>query len=210
MLHLFSMPYFPVQDVLLVHIPKTGGTSVERYLVQDAERQGAVPTHRPGPWFTSRAMKLYVDTYRGPGVSPQHQPLRSLVGTGKVAGLCPEYSPGVTTILAVVRDPYARAMSELIWRQLITPETPPPLVFQQLQACIRENRDAHMTPQWEFVTTPEGALDKRVRIMRTETLTDDMHGAGYTDYQGRPSSRSWGQLLGPEYRADQLGVQEGF
>jgi len=187
------MPYFPFHDVLLVHIPKTGGTSIERHLVQDAEQRGKVPSHQPGPWFDSKAIQLYTDSYRGPGVSPQHQSLTTLLG-----GMCPRYRRETTAIIAVVRNPYARAVSELVWRRFVTSATPPPVVFKRLQECIRENRDAHMTPQWRFITDTDGRINDRVHVMRTETLTDDMHAAGYSDYQGPTGARSWEHLLGPQ------------
>jgi len=184
------MPWFADHNLILVHIPKTGGGSIERYLwglsslrriAENADRSQRCLYSREGAYN---------------GTSLQHQPLRALQDNAVHFGI--DFSSPNLRILTIVRNPYDRAVSELFFRGAIQKDSPMDDVHCALLTWITRNQDSHTTPQWTFVADQHGELDKQVDVLRTESLTVDMHKLGYTDYIGPPTSNSWVHLLGSD------------
>ena len=106
------MPYLKDEQVIFIHIPKTGGTSIERYLTM---------CRAECLWFDrwDRDMSRFLDTHAlqlgdhpKRTYEPQHYPpelLRLLI---------PEFDHCFT--FTFVRNPYTRILSEYFWsRQVI-------------------------------------------------------------------------------------------
>lgn len=137
------MPLFLKHRLVFLHIPKTGGTSVCRTL-RDA---GDAP--------------LYTDeSYTGDGHSPQHSTYRELMKANML--------PADFNVMAVVRNPYDRFVSEYNWRRgagLIDPGMSQGAFAREFFSGGRW--DNHDLAQAEFT---EGV---RIRPLRFETLAEE-------------------------------------
>lgn len=89
-------------------------------------------------------------------------------------------------IITVVRNPYDRVVSELLFRNILTKETikRPEIVFNKIKKFLDkyDNYDNHKIPQYLFIMDERGEMIKNITILRTETLTEDMHRIGYIDF----------------------------
>ncbi len=140
------MPLFLNHRVVFLHIPKTGGTSVCRSLRD----------HGDAPLYSD-------ESYTGPGHSPQHSTYRELVKLNMV--------PQGFRVMAVVRNPYDRFVSEYNWRVgagLVDPGMSQGQFAQDFFAGGRF--DNHDLAQVEFT---EGALVDR--LLRFESMAGEFY-----------------------------------
>ena len=99
------MPVYRTNELLHLHVPKTGGTAIERYFDSVDDMVWGLPSwfgqqQRDGRWYEFQHLTL--------------TELRGFVGD-EFAGF---------ESFAVVRDPYARLVSEFLWRQTIIEHNP--------------------------------------------------------------------------------------
>ena len=168
------MPYFPEVKVLFIHIPKTGGSSIEIYFKKKSKM-----TLFSHPMNTN---KLIPDAkYRN--ASLQHQKLHVIKTHSKVLGV-PIDDPELI-ILASVRNPYDRVLSDLFWYKLINTNDNPTKIHTILNRYLSSSKyDNHNIPQHEFLMNENSMLDtdKRLVIMKTESLKTDMIANGFKDF----------------------------
>ncbi len=164
------MPVFVKGDkrVLFVHVPKTGGSTVERVF-------------RDSGWSTYLRTTLKTEPELFPlrRCSPQHlhaAPLRQLLRVGSF-----------DLVLMLVRDPLARFRSEYTHGLTDTSRLEETAVEEwadRMFARYRRNpfvRDNHLRPQWEFllpgaeVHRLEGGLEQVLRDL------DSRHGLGLVE-----------------------------
>jgi hypothetical protein len=89
-----------------------------------------------------------------------------------------------TKILSAVRNPYTRIVSDLFFFGLINKDTPHEQVYDIIQNKFLKGKfDNHELPQHIFVTKKDGSLIDNLILLRTETLTKDMHNLGYDDFE---------------------------
>jgi hypothetical protein len=90
-------------------------------------------------------------------------------------------------IMTIVRNPYDRIISELLFRNMLTMNTinSPKIVYTKLKKYL-ENHDEvfdnHKLPQYLFLINDMGNIIENVTILHTETLTEDMERMGYIDF----------------------------
>ena len=101
------MPYFQNEttNLLFIHIPKTGGTSVETYF----SRKLNIPLNEQC-LYTPAKGRFYKNN-----VSYQHQTYLTLLNNAEELGI---YFEGIT-ILSIVRNPYDRVISDLFFYKMI-------------------------------------------------------------------------------------------
>uniref|UniRef100_A0A6C0HU54 Sulfotransferase domain-containing protein n=1 Tax=viral metagenome TaxID=1070528 RepID=A0A6C0HU54_9ZZZZ len=146
------MPYF--NDIIFIHIPKTGGTSVEKYF----SKKFNIPLNFKslygikGDYSSSLQHLTYLDLVK-----------HKLVDfTDK-------------KIITIVRNPYERIVSDLFWYRKIKKNTSSEDVCKIIKKYLMEKKlDNHNIPQHLFI---KGASP--IHIMRTETLKKDMNDLGY-------------------------------
>ena len=88
-------------------------------------------------------------------------------------------------IITIVRNPYDRIISELLFiRCFGTENVNPQLVFQQLKKYLEHPStfDNHKLPQYLYLTDDNGNFPEDIIILKTETLTEQMHEMGYVDF----------------------------
>lgn len=242
------MPYFKENKLLLIHIPKTGGTSIEKYFSQKYNMKlgpenlyfsyyektidNEITKYRKN-WkqvlvkkkkelgkqntlmkkvlsFSSvdsletidrndiselqslKKVRLskelqhslqhftWVEIQRHKEILFANEEVQEIVSDNP-------YNRNEYEILTVVRNPYDRIVSELIFRGIINNENilHPKVVFQKIKIFLEKDDeifDNHKLPQYLFLMNEMGNIIENITILHTETLNEDMHRIGYHDF----------------------------
>lgn len=151
--------------VVYVHIPKTAGTSIEKY------------------FLNSRGLKFEDRAALGIFKNDLNSSLERANSHSSLSDLESYYFggeiPSDYRIFTVVRDPYKRFWSEWSYRRIPNPKRYPVSFYLPVKTLTRlaknpvsrlKDLNSHMRPQWSFLT---GKATNRVRILRFETLAED-------------------------------------
>lgn len=171
------MPYYRKQHILLIHIPKTGGSTIHHCLLKhNQDNQETTETTE-----TTETVELlngdrnYNKVLPAPfnRVSLQHQFYTTLYKYRELLNISFDEN---LKIITCVRNPYQRLVSDLFFYGIIKPNTTPVLVYRFLiQSYFRSTKyDNHNFPQYRFVTNEQGQLIPNIIIMKTETLDTDL------------------------------------
>lgn len=183
------MPYFKSANILFIHIPKTGGTSVEKYFAMKfSMRLGA------DSLFMFLPKEVNISNEFDRSITLQHQPCRTILKFKNALGVDINDK---TKIMTIVRNPYHRLVSGLIHNKLIRRTSNQKEVYNAINIFIGRKYDNHSLPQHQFVINNKGSLIKDLIILRTEQLTDDMKKLGYDDFKSR-------ELIGPISSSDYM------
>ncbi len=158
------MPYFPSHNILLIHIPKTGGSSIENILQKDSAKYLYTPYNRNN-FFPENKFRLY---------SLQHQFYSTIF---KYRKLCRIKFDDKLRVISVVRNPYDRLISALLFHGLINRYSTPQHVFKALKYFIFSPTyvfDNHNAPQYKFITDENLKVYDNVKIFHTENLNSEM------------------------------------
>lgn len=170
------MPYFKnnAVNILFIHVPKTGGSSVEFYFSSkfnislNAYSLFNIPSESTIP--------LAYDVF---DTSLQHLTYRQLVQHKDVLNI----NFDNITIMTIVRNPYERIISDLFWsKQIDVTSSKEEVLIAIQQYLMSENSDNHSLPQHYFLTDNDNNLIPNIHVLHTETLTNDMKKMGYKDF----------------------------
>ena len=139
-----NLPFCDRKYILLIHIPKTGGTSIEEYLKNKYEES----------LFSPSRLRLFkipeLDR-----ISPQHQTLMNIEKykdriSIEFENLC---------IISVVRNPYHRIVSDLFFWRLMNKDTTQDNVFKIIQKYLNREYDNHSLQQFRFICDNKNLVD---------------------------------------------------
>jgi hypothetical protein len=170
------MPYYRDIDILFIHIPKTGGTSIENFLNKT---------------YKETLLCGWKGNYILPEIelrkcSLQHQTYNTIYKYRDILEV--DFNINLK-VITIVRNPYDRIISDLIFLELINTYDTCETVYNVIKEYIHKDcYDNHNIPQFKFVTDENEKLIKNIHIFRTESLTQDMHNFGFTDYIGSRSN----------------------
>lgn len=173
------MPYFKNDDinVLFIHIPKTGGSSLELYFSSKFE----IPLNNKCLYSYIQDDQLLNENIEI-NTSLQHITYNQIVKYSKIFNI--DFNN--IKIITIVRNPYERVVSDLFFLSLITTNSTKEEVFDiltdfyliaDIDAC-----DNHPIPQYKFITNDKGEIIQNVHILKTENLTNEMKNLGYIDF----------------------------
>jgi hypothetical protein len=170
------MPYFRNNDVnlLFIHVPKSGGTSLERYFSSKFN----IPLNEKSLYMfldeeTALKNNIIINS------SLQHMTHQT------ICKYKTEFDIDFNNIkiITIVRNPYERIISDLFFLSKITVNNSKEQVFYIIQTyLLSDDVDNHNIPQHVFITDDNKELIPNIHVLRTETLTTDMHKLGYTDF----------------------------
>ena len=163
------MPYFKKINTLLIHIPKTGGTSVENYFYNRYDIKRTLST-------------LYSSlTYRINNHSFQHSTFQELYENRKYL----EIDFDNLKILSIVRNPYERIISDLFFFKIINLEMTQEQIFDKIKYFLETDDcryDNHKIELYKYLINNKNIIDKNITILKTENLTNGMKSQGYEDF----------------------------
>ena len=170
------MPYFKNNktNLLLIHIPKTGCTSLECYFSMKSNI-----VLNPDSLYVTTTNTNYFKGVKFDS-SFQHLTYNTIMNNKDIFNI----EETNLQVLSVVRNPYHRIISDLFYYKKIKTDSSPEEVHNVIKAYLNENDtlDNHVLPQHKFITDDSGNLVKNIIIARTETLQQDMINLGYTDF----------------------------
>ena len=173
------MPYFYNDKInlLLIHIPKTGGTSLEFFFskkynieLNNNSLYGFIPEH------TKKINNININS------SIQHATYRSLIKYNDFFKI----DMNNIQIITIVRNPYERLISGLFWFKEINNNSTKEEVYNKIQKYLYYTHlDNHNIPQYLFITDENNNLVPNIKILHTETLQKEMNDFGYTYFNLR-------------------------
>ena len=170
------MPYFKNNSVtiLFIHIPKTGGSSIELYFAHKFKFSLNVDSLYG---FISEKEKLKNNILINSSL--QHITYQTILKYKKYFNILDINN---IKIMTIVRNPYERIISDLFFLLKINIDTSKSEVFIIIKQYLSEHLDNHNIPQSSFVINHNNELIPNIFILHTETLTTDMINLGYTDF----------------------------
>lgn len=162
------MPVFRSINVLLIHIPKTGGSSIEDYFMGNFQKRCTISN------LLVRSDHLVID-----GHSPQHSTYQELYNDREFLDL--DFDK--LTIIASVRNPYHRIISDMFFYHLLNRDDDSDITYLKMKEFLDSPKsyDNHKKNQIDFLLY-NGSIPQSIKILRTETLTEDMKSIGYSDF----------------------------
>jgi len=168
------MPYFKNNkiNILFIHIPKTGGSSLEKYFSVKYN----VPLNLKSLMSTEK-IKGFADK---PEItsSLQHLTYNTIIKYKDFFKI----DTNNIKIITIVRNPYNKVMSDLFYLKKINIDTTKEEVYDKIKEYLKEKHDNHVVPQYTFITDENEKLIENIKILHTETLNCDMINLGYKDF----------------------------
>jgi len=170
------MPYFNNDElnILFIHIPKTGGSSVEQYL----SNKYSIKLNTSALYgFFSDDFKKQHDITKI--YSLQHYTYNELYDMRQILNI--DFTNNIQ-IFTVVRNPYYRLLSDLFYLGLLKPDTNKTEVPRIIRRYIVRNKDNHSIAQFRYIVDKDGYLLPNIKILKTESLNSDMVKMGFGDF----------------------------
>lgn len=162
------MPYFSEANVLLIHIPKTGGTSIEDYFYSKFNIKKTISTLWSNPTIQLNSHTLQHCTYKELYERKEYF----------------DIDFNAVKIIAVVRNPYYRIISDLFFFGMINKETDLDIIFTKIKEFVVNpaKYDYHPRPQYEYLLDDSNKINENIHIIKNENLNDSMKKQGYEDF----------------------------
>ena len=180
------MPYFNNHEInlLFIHIPKTGGTSLEFYFsskynieLSNNSCYDHFINYNNIDWSKYNFNKIFL--FRN--IPLQHFTYKNIINNKHILNI--NFDDNNLKIITVVRNPYYRIISDLFWLQFIDLNTKSEEVFIKIKEYLYSNYlDNHNIPQYLFLIDHNEKLIDSIQILKTETLNEDMKKIGYSDF----------------------------
>jgi len=175
------MPHFPEYNLLFIHIPKTGGTSYEEYML------GRTRTRLWG------RQNIFPDPNVNK-ISLQHQTYQTIYTYRELLEI--EFNNKLKKV-DCVRMPYDRIVSDIFWLKFNSETDSQEEIYDTIRHHYfqRDDLDNHNIPQYKFVTDENEKLIPDITLLKMENLTDELQKYGFPDYKGPSKSKSYREYL---------------
>tara|TARA_B110000211_G_scaffold30222_1_gene30690 strand:+ start:1806 stop:2432 length:627 start_codon:yes stop_codon:yes gene_type:complete len=165
------MPYSAERHLLFIHIPKTGGSSVERFLgIMNKQSLYSGGKNNILPTTKLRNLPL------------QHLTYKTLYTYRNVLNI--DFN-NILKIFTIVRCPYTRILSDLFFYKLIRRGDTPSMVYNKLRHFIRgspQTYNNHNIPQYQFLIDTNGEIVKKITVLKFENLKQNLINYGFENF----------------------------
>ena len=170
------MPYFKNDDIniLYIHIPKTGGTSLDVYFSNKYKI-----SLNDKSLFMFLDKEIQIKNNISIDSSLQHMTYNTIFKYKNFFNI----NCNNINIITTVRNPYERLVSDLFCYKKININSSKDDIFYIIQSYLTEKLDNHNLPQYKFITDDNKNLIPNIKILHTETLDEDMINLGYIDFK---------------------------
>lgn len=188
------MPYFEKINLLFIHIPKTGGTSIENYFYKKYN----VKRNIKSLYTDVSILNEMKDVLISHGLecnwietqmlinnhSLQHSTFKEIYENRERLNI--KFNDELK-IIAVLRNPYERIISDLFFFDLINIEYDALMVEEVIRSYLTDTNnliefDNHPLPQYMYLINEQNEIDKRITILNLENIHQDMFMMGYNDF----------------------------
>lgn len=177
------MPYFKSLNLLYIHIPKTGGMSIEEYFYNKCNMVRSEKNIYG--YYYNKENRLRVEDER----TLQHFTYKEIISKKDFFDIEIGEKNKNMKILVSVRNPFERIVSEICWNKKlgvnenITKDEFYEILYKYLYIDDKDIMDNHKTPQYKFILNENNTMIKEnIMIVKTESLKKDMHLLGYHDF----------------------------
>ena len=177
------MPYFKPLNLLYLHIPKTGGTSIEEFFYNKCNMVKN-ETNIYGSYYNKKK-RLRVEN----NMILQHFTYNEIEKKKEFFDIEFGEKNRDMKILVSVRNPFDRIVSEIFWRKKVTVNENTTkdefyeILHKFLYADVENPMNNHRIPQYQFMLNKENKMiNENIMIVKTETLKKDMQSFGYHDF----------------------------
>jgi hypothetical protein len=166
------MPYFHNDEcnILFIHIPKTAGSSIEKYL----SNKYSIELNSDSLVGLSNLFDNTPNEYLN-GMSLQHHTLHNILMFKDIYKI----NTKDLKIFCVVRNPYERIISDMFWREFINIKDSQKIICEEIKKYILRNWDNHNMPQYKMICDENDEIYKDVLILKFENLKKDMEKIGF-------------------------------
>lgn len=171
------MPYFKNDDIniLFIHIPKTGGTSLEEYF----SLKYSIPLNTKSLITWNNEIDSNRNLYKNITSTLQHLTYDQIKQNNNIFMV----DFNLIDIITIVRNPYERLVSDLFYHKLINIETSKEEVYEIIKDyLISTEYDNHNIPQHTFLQDEMNQPITNIKILKTENLTESMKEIGFADF----------------------------
>lgn len=184
--HNQSMPYFSNDQIhlLYLHIPKTGGMSIEKYFFEkykiEKNHKSLYGYHHP--CFNINKLIFKNDNEH----TMQHLTYKNICDFSDELGVM--NNDVSLQMMTTVRNPYDRIMSDMFFfvvKTNITLHSSKEDIEREIEKYLNDDKydyDNHRLPQCEFLFDKKGEIPKNMVVLKCETLTQDMQNIGFLDF----------------------------
>jgi len=171
------MPYYKDINLLFIHIPKTGGTSLEQYF----KKTNKETLYSTG--VNNHILCEKFEQFKKSTSSLQHLTYKNICKYKNTLEI--DLNEDLR-IITIVRNPYDRIISDLFYFDLIKETSTSDDVYKIIKKYIYEKcHDNHNIPQYEFLIDKNNTIIPNITIFKTETLTEDFKNYGFKDFDLR-------------------------
>ena len=191
------MPYYKKDliNLLFIHIPKTGGSSLENYFSRIFNIQ---LDNQSLFLYLNNEKKELINKEANPNIfflfentSLQHLTYQNIIDNKDFLKIDMDN----LKIISIVRNPYERIISDLFYQNYIEINTDPEKVFEIIQIYLKKiNLDNHNIPQYKFLIDNNNNLINNLVLLKTENLSDEIKRIGYEDFCEKDQINMRGKL----------------
>lgn len=166
------MPYFKTLNILYIHIPKTGGANIENYFFYLSK---TTPNISNLLSYHKIPIDLKINNH-----SLQHLTYKEIYNLQSFF----QINYNNLKMFTVVRNPYDRIISDLLFLKLIKSNSNKEEVKIEINKYLEHESDFdnHKTLQYNFILDNENKVNKEIIVIKTESLNEEMKNLGFPDF----------------------------